>query len=377
MTTWTGLTWDHPRGYQALRAALDSDDAPGCDLVWEIQSLEGFEAAPIGRTAEQYDLVVLDHPHIGEALAHGALRPLDDLYDAEELRRWSSDAVGPTAASYVMNGRTWALPLDAATQVSVRKDKGIELPDTWIDAVALSADVECTLPTSGPHLFLTLCGIALSEGADPGHAAAGGFLGAEDVDNAVEILRHFVPDGRGTTETHNPITVLEQMAQDGGPQYCPHIYGYVNYSKTVRPLLFGDAPAGRAGRRGSVLGGTGIAFSSRRTPSAELLDHVRWFMNSVTQQGFVFDNAGQPAHIDAWDSEPVDASSHGFFRNTRATMNDAWIRPRHDNAIAFQHDAADAVRACLFGHRDTERLTRDINAHFTASKSVSKMELSR
>ena len=67
-----GLTWDHPRGYTALAAA----DGP---VHWEVQPLEGFESAPIAALCADYDLVVLDHPHLGEALAHDCLTPLDQV----------------------------------------------------------------------------------------------------------------------------------------------------------------------------------------------------------------------------------------------------------------------------------------------------------
>jgi len=43
-----GLTWDHPRGYNALAAAAE---ASGGLLHWDKQPLEGFESHPIGELA--------------------------------------------------------------------------------------------------------------------------------------------------------------------------------------------------------------------------------------------------------------------------------------------------------------------------------------
>lgn len=369
MTGWTGLTWDHPRGYQALRVA--AQDAP-VELHWDIQSLEGFEAAPIGATARNYDLIVLDHPHLGEALAQGALQPIDGLFTPDEVAQWRASSVGPSAESYVMNGQLWALPLDAATQVSVRSDAAIPLPDSWAEAVALSAEVTAVLPTTGPHLFLTLCAIAVADGAVPGSGSE--FLTEDQMAAAVDILRHFVTD-RPAQQTHNPITVLDQMAAGGGPRYCPHLYGYVNYAYGAQPLLFGDAPRGRTGRRGSVLGGTGIAFSARCRPDAALLDHVRWLLRPEVQRSFLVTQQGQPGARAAWGDARVDADARGFYSATRATMDSAWIRPRHDGAIAFQQQSADALRSCLFGHRDTARLTVTINDLYGASLEAGIKEL--
>ncbi|MGW5385323.1 hypothetical protein [Nocardia sp. NPDC003963] len=361
MTTWSGLTWDHPRGYRALRAAVRHPHAPACDIRWDVQSLEGFESAPIAETAQRYDLVVLDHPHIGEAIEAAALQPLDGLFAPTELASWRAGSIGPSLRSYEMADHLWAVPLDAATQVCVRRDHGMPVPDTWEQAVELSGEVTAALPTSGPHLFLTLCAIAVADGASPGTGAA--FLGEAEIGAAVETLRHFVPD-RPADGNDNPIALLERMTAGAGPDYCPHVYGYVNYSRGSRPLLFGNAPRGRAGRRGSVLGGTGIAFSSRCVPDTALLDHMRWLMSAGTQRRFITAEQGQPGLAAAWDDDTVNADAHDFYRTTRATIEDAWIRPRHAGAIAFQNAGAAAVRACLFGHRDIGRLTREVNDSF-------------
>ncbi|MDF2822737.1 MAG: integral rane protein [Mycobacterium sp.] len=362
MTTWTGLTWDHPRGYQALRAAAPAH------LSWDIQSLEGFEAAPIAETAQRYDLIVLDHPHLGEAVAQGALQPVDQLFTAAEVATWRTTGVGPSADSYVMDGMLWALPLDAATQVSARSDPAIPLPDTWSEAVELAAEVTTVLPGTGPHLFLTLCAIAVADGARPGSGEQ--FLTAEQVGAAADVLRHFTSE-RPVAGVHNPITVLDRMSSADVPTYCPHLYGYVNYARTVS---FGDAPRGTSGRRGSVLGGTGIAFSARCAPDPVLLDHVRWLLRPEVQRGFFVAEQGQPGSAAAWDDPEVDAAAHGFYSATRNTMNHAWIRPRHPGAIRFQQQSADAVRHWLFDHHDADRLAATINDFYDASLEAATKE---
>jgi multiple sugar transport system substrate-binding protein len=61
-----GLIWDNPRGYQALQASLDWKDCPV--VQWDIQLLSGFEENPLEELADQYDLLVIDHPHLGQAV---------------------------------------------------------------------------------------------------------------------------------------------------------------------------------------------------------------------------------------------------------------------------------------------------------------------
>ena len=110
-----GLTWDHPRGFNALAAA--SEKVEGFSLRWDKHPLEGFETHPIADLCARYDLVVLDHPHVGEAVAHDCLVPLEDLFGPDEIARLEADCIGPSLSSYHYAGKHWALPLDAATQV--------------------------------------------------------------------------------------------------------------------------------------------------------------------------------------------------------------------------------------------------------------------
>ncbi len=346
MPAYRGLTWDHPRGYRALRAAQRSPEAPSCPIEWHVQSLEGFESAPIAQTSAAYHLLVLDHPHLGEAVACGALQPLDGLIDEAELESWRRDVVGASFDSYRMDGRQWAIPLDAAAQVSVVASGVSDLPDTWDDALAFAREVRSALPLGGPHPFLTLCALALSWGIEPGTGED--FLPEETVAAAVETIR--VLAGSPELGELNPIGVLEAMSEPGGPQYCPHIYGYAPYSdrSRPRPVRFGDAPRGPAGR-GSVLGGTGIAITAHCEPDADLVAHLRWLMSDPAQRGFIPQHDGQPALRSAWRDDDVNAAAGGFYSATIETVERAWVRPRHAGAIAFQQQAADLVRDTLHG----------------------------
>ena len=57
------LTWDHPRGYHALRdAAAEVAPGQGLSIRWDKQPLEGFESHPIADLCANYDLV--DDPQI-------------------------------------------------------------------------------------------------------------------------------------------------------------------------------------------------------------------------------------------------------------------------------------------------------------------------
>ncbi|MDP5278972.1 extracellular solute-binding protein [Sphingomonas sp. DG1-23] len=339
-----GLTWEHPRGYNALAAAAEA--ARDVRIAWDKHSLEGFESRPIGEQCALYDLVVLDHPHVGEAVAAECLVPLEDLFAADELARLDAAAIGPSLASYRYAGRHWALPLDAATQVmACRRDMAEAPPASWDEVIALAERAPVALSLAGPHAalsFQSLCGALGAESSQPRDS----FIDRRVAREAWTILTRLAGDASRRAAGLNPIAMLEAMASGDGPVLCPLIYGYVNYS-AQGAIAYADAPRGPGGRIGSTLGGTGIAVSRRAKVTPQLLDHLRRLMSDSVQRGFIPAHDGQPSLRSAWADPQVDAAAMGFYSATRATIEAALVRPRHNHAIAFQTQASALLRAGL------------------------------
>src|SRR5262249_49984375 len=73
-----GMTWNHPRGLDPLVAhATFYRQTRNIQIDWDARSLEDFEAFPLDELAAKYDLMVIDHPHVGMAAASGCLLPLE------------------------------------------------------------------------------------------------------------------------------------------------------------------------------------------------------------------------------------------------------------------------------------------------------------
>lgn len=367
-----GLTWDHPRGRLALERAAaraSATDAAARSLIeWDAQPLEGFESIPVEDLAERYDVIVLDHPHLGDAIEAGAIRPLDEVFDATFLDEVRAGAVGPGTASYTLHGRLWALPLDAATQVAVSVPEMVaEAPTTWADVIALSEESPVALSLAGPHAFLSFASICVALGAEPAVGPGDGFVdaavGAQAFAMMAEVAGRMPP---GAAEL-NPIGLLERMRRDRDIAYVPLVYGYVNYASGPGALRFDDAPAGNVGgRRGSTIGGTGIAISTRSRPSPELVAHLAGLLDPATQRTFIPENAGQPGLRSAWTDGVVNATSGDFYRRTLATIEDAWVRPRVPGYIPFQGAASAALRDALLGGAPPSDTVDELNRTFDA-----------
>ncbi|GAA5189941.1 extracellular solute-binding protein [Rugosimonospora acidiphila] len=414
----TGLTWDHPRAYRPLAAYARLGRGPA--VRWDRQSLEDFEAHPIAELARRYDLLIVDHPGLGAALAAGALRPLAEVADAATVAGWRAASVAATWRSYELDGEAWAVPVDAATQVMVlRPDLVPRPPRSWPEVVELAGRVPVTLCLGGPHALLGLLGMCASAGgagprptpggagprswapagagpqSTPGGAGPqstpGGAVpqstpagagpqsapgGAEEhllapavAVAAIETLRAVWARSDRRYGLGNPIQVHEAMA-GGEVALCPLAYGYASYARPVpgaHALRWADAPTFGTDRPGGVLGGTGLAVSAR---SGADPDEVRaWlsgYLDPAVQAGLVPDSGGQPATTAAWDRPEVDAAWGGYYSSTRRSLEAAHLRPRINGWISLQDKASELVREAVTAGADAARTVAAINDHYRA-----------
>ena len=384
-----GITWDHPRGYAALAELqrLDNEAVTGygavpVPLIWDRQPLAGFESEPIAGLAGRYDVLVIDHPGIGAARA--ALRPLDEVFTAAELAAWEAAAVGSSFGSYRYAGRQWALPLDAAAQVCVTRPdltRGRPPPRTWQEVAGLAREMPVALVLGGPHALLTVLAICMAQGAPPVTEAsdgtpAGGFADDAATRDAVLTTLGLLADLWAHTDLMlargDPVDVLEAMAARDAAACCPLVYGYVTYSapsQRAHLLAAHNAPSWQpGGRPGSVLGGAGVAIS-RRVGDEDIevaRAHLRRLLAEPVQAELVPRAGGQPALRAAWQSADVNAASGNFYQKTRATLDQAWVRPRYPGWIAFQQEGSAVIRDGLRSRAGPGTILRQLQSVFRA-----------
>jgi multiple sugar transport system substrate-binding protein len=373
VSRYLGLTWDHPRGFRALDAAAAADTA--ISLRWERQSLEGFEAHPIADLAERYDLIVLDHPHLGDAVAAECLVPLESVFAAEEIAAWAAASVGRSFASYHYAGKYWALPLDAATQVAASRSELLQdepPPETWDAVITLAQRRPVCLSLAGPHAALTFMSICTALGEPPASKDPNQFVNSGVGAEALAIMAAVYAHATRLALGKNPIGILGAMAQGADIAYCPLIYGYVNYAAPAadrHAVHFGDVPVLRAGGPlGSTLGGTGLAITRRATITAELLAHLRYLMSEHTQCRFIPHHDGQPSARAAWQDKEVNGRWGNFYCDTLRTIEAAWVRPRYKNFITFQARASASIRTALESGTSAKLLLAELQQQYARSR---------
>jgi multiple sugar transport system substrate-binding protein len=364
--TYKALTWDHPRGFHALRdAAAEMAPAHGVSIHWATQPLEGFESHPIADLCARHDLVVLDHPHVGEAFEAGCLQPLEAVFGADEIAALGAASIGPSLTSYHYAGRHWALPLDAATQVMAYRPDLAEPAGTWREVAARASRGGVALSLAGPHVLMNFLSICVALGDPPAEADPSVLVGADAGEEAFGILAEIYAVAERSTLALNPIGLLGHMAQHDDVALCPLVYGYVNYARPqagAKQVRFADAPAATAGGRpGSTLGGTGIGLSARCTVTPALLTHLRWLLGEAAQRSFMPAHDGQPSRRSAWHDESVNAAWGDFYRDTAKTLEAAYVRPRYAGYIAWQSAASAYLREALAQGTTAPAVVRHLN----------------
>lgn len=367
-----GMTWSHPRGYDPMVACSKLwKEKTGIDVEWEKRSLQDFESFPVEELAREYDLIVIDHPHVGQITAENCLAPLDAPGREAEQYAISAGSVGQSYPSYHWQGRQWAFPIDTATQVCAwRPDLLEDSPASWDEVVGLAKAGRVLLPLRPPHSLMTF--YTLNGNIGSPCAVTGQLIDLESGIRTFEIMREIVALIDPTCFQMDPIAVLERMGEAGSHIACsPLIYGYVNYSiDGFRPNLvaFADIPAaGDDGPAGSALGGTGIGVSAFSANRAAAIDFAYWIAGGEVQRGPYASAGGQPAHADAWEDETVNEATTSFYAATRKTLEGAWVRPRHKGYMDFQQAASERINEGLQQRHEQTSVVNDLKRLFRLS----------
>lgn len=374
MTQLRGMTWSHPRGYDPLVACAALWRAKtGVEVIWEQRSLQDFESYPVEDLARRYDLIIIDHPHVGQIVREECLLPLNRPDRVPALIRLANQSVGESFSSYRWRGDQWALPVDAASQVQAwRPDRLAGPVATWDDLLELARARRVLLPMRPPHSLMTFYTLAANLGRPAGAAGQAELIDVEFGAAVFERIRALMAHLDPACYAMDPIAVSERMALADSPEHCaPYIYGYVSYARagfrTAR-LGFADIPvAGEQGPVGSALGGTGLAVSAFSTAAEAAIDFAFWVAGADVQRGPYADAGGQPGNAVAWGDDAVNVDTGNFYRATRETLEGAWVRPRHDGYMPFQHAAAERLNAGLTGGDDAARVITELNALFVES----------
>jgi len=376
-----GMAWDHPRGYDPMVATSNEfkKKHSDYDIVWEKRSLQAFADRPIEQMAFDYDFMIIDHPHVGEASRKGLLLELNHYEEYQKnLDILSTQGLGLSHKSYEFNNNQYALAIDAAAPVSAyREDLIDEIPKTYEDVIRLAENKKVMWPIKPVDAVSSFNSIAANIG-NPINETDKKFVDRGIAISILKMMKKLSKLVPLECFTMNPIDTLEYMSTNNDISYCPLLYGYSNYSRngfrdsivkfTNRPSFNQD----ENNCSGSQIGGTGIAISKQSKNIDIALEYAFWIASEECQKSTYYFSGGQPGNLEAWKDESINLDSNSFFKDTLETLDRAWLRPRYDGYMYFQDIAGTIINKYLSSDTSVESVIEELNIEFDKSFYANK-----
>jgi multiple sugar transport system substrate-binding protein len=389
MITLKGITWDHARGYDPLIAASELYfKEKGIQVEWQKRSLTNFGDQSLEELSKQFDLIIMDHPHVGVAEASNCLLPLNDLQPTNILNELKNTSAGPSFESYHYHGKQWALPIDAAMQcASYRADLigNDSLPNTWEKVFTLAKKLAsknlyigmALCPTDCLCSFLSLTaqmGSPIQENskAQNNETLNNKLLVQPSIGlKALTMIRSMRDAFHPKALDWNPIALYDYMSEENDIAYSPLAFCYTNYSRTgfrKNILKFHTAPE----INNVVLGGAGIAITSSCSNVQEAANYAAWICSDVVQSTIYVNAQGQPGNKTAWENKQANALTNNFFASTMPSLTNAYVRPRYQGWPKFQTFLGETIHAYLVNDTDPALVLEKLEAAYTASYIIEK-----
>ena len=369
-----GMTWDHPRGYDPMIASSESftkQHNNSISITWDKRPLQAFADRPIDQMTGQYDLIVIDYPHVGEVSANGLLDNFDKSEYTDQLSKLFQERVGQSHKSYFVDNHQWALAIDAATQVAVYRKFFIDFfPSSWNDLIELTKNRRVFWPLKPVHAISSFYSICNNIGK-PFQVNSKDFVSKKEAIITLEMMKEVVKYLPKECLQMDPIQTCEYMSENNDIFYCPYIYGFSNYSRNgfkKNVLLFSNVMDLEGnGPIGTQLGGTGIAVSNASSFKKEAFKYAFWVASAECQKDIYYKNGGQPGNAIAWEDKIINEETNNFFYNTRATLEGAWVRPKYNGYMKFQDLSGDIINDFLKNNLKEEVIYDKLNYEFRKS----------
>ncbi|RVT82727.1 carbohydrate ABC transporter substrate-binding protein [Rhodobacteraceae bacterium CCMM004] len=350
-TTISGIAWDHRRCWGPLDADVARARAEdGIDIHWARRSLYSFGEGDLRDFVDDHDLIIFDHPFVGDIATQGLMLDLGTFLTPAEATVFRQNTVGASYRSYEFEGGVYGLPIDSAATTSAwRADlmeaAGLAVPDTLEDVIALGRaarerDKWVAWAAKPTDLMCAYIAMIASWGYDLGRED-GPFaprdMSAAALARIMELREVIHPK----SFVWNPIQLFDHMTSHDDVVFTPYAFNYINYAYGGdRVLTFGPPPrlSGRIRPRG-LLGGAGIGVSARSANPEAAFRYAMTLVSPEFQAGPYVADGGQPGMRAAWVSPECDKVTNGFFSNCLQAMDDAYLRPTLPGFVGFFHEA--------------------------------------
>jgi len=362
-----GMTWDHPRGLDSVVASNSLlQEHAHASVHWKARSLLAFGDQHISEFFHDVDLMIIDHPHVPDAVSAGAVIAFDDVASAEELSLLRTTSVGASHDSYQYRGKQWALAIDTAAQVSAyRPDKVDGAPVFWDDVIKLAKGGRLLWPYKPVDAFSTFATLMAQKHRPL--TSDGRYVYPDTAFEVLEFMVELAAAVPAICASSNPIDAAELLSTTEDFDYGVCMYGYTNYSRTnfrKHTITYEDLPSFDGLATGSQLGGAGVAISSASANVAKAAEVAMLLSLPRAQSTTYVAAGGQPGNLLAWKSEYANSITNNFFRNTLRTLERAWVRPRVLGWPDVQFQTSQVIHRALVERKVTKSTVEEISGMY-------------
>ena len=368
------VAWDDPRCVAPLRnAAAAWSERTGDRITISRRPLQAFNDQPLRELAPECDVMIVDYPHMAQAVAERAVTPIEELVEGEVILRTTKRAVGAAQESFLVDGVASGLASDAACHVSAHRrarlaQLGIDPPSSWEEVFALQETAPGSValalyPTDAISCLLSLLAPA-GAGPDGGRDM---FRDPAAAIDATALLRRLASGVEEFCWRCTPRELFREAESRPDLAFIPLTFGYVGRTTPGQGgWRFGPPPAGC----GSLLGGAGMAVSSQTRLVREAAAFASWYCSDEGQV-LAGRNGGQPAGLAAWEDTESNALTDDFFSRTRPTQEAAWVRPLAVWWPYAQKELGTALADFLRRRVPPERIVAELEAIYRRCRAES------
>lgn len=360
-----GIAWDHPRGLnpQLEAARMFKEKFHDIDVQWTTRSLEDLADLPISSLIDKYDLIMVDHPYMGEAHTTNLFIPLNKYLSDDDIAIRRKESVGQSFDSYYYGGNLYAMDCDSASQVSaflMEKVKIDQIPKDWDELLSFAKNNVIGVPLGHMDMWCTM--LTLVAQLSNKNVFNDNGINTECAEEAIRLIYQLLEISHPISINSNPIRLLDEMAANQEIVYSPFIFSYSNYSRKscAHPIKFVDIFS-LSDEPTALLGGVGTGISSQTSFVKECVEYIKFVSNPDFQAKEYYTSGGQPGYMTAWDNQWINDDSFNFFRDTYKTIKNAYKRPQYPGWNRFQDQGSHYIHESMQKKVSEKTIIKDLN----------------
>jgi multiple sugar transport system substrate-binding protein len=191
------------------------------------------------------------------------------------------------------------------------------------------------------------------------------FVTSDQGAEILEYIKKLAKLSPSDSKFWNPIQTLDAMSTQEEFIYCPALFGYSNYSQLEfrkNLISFGELPGSRNGSSGGILGGAGIGVSAKTKSPTEAVKVAEILSSAKVQAGLYVQYGGQPGHRSAWNDDRNNLLTNNFYRETLATLDNSYVRPRFSGFVNVQTLSSDVIWDYVNGSISAKETINSLNS---------------